>query len=75
VGVKVVKLVPLGQGKDQLKAFLKDVRASKTRPGFYIGLDEEGEPVMFGAEMSWRELAYLKAAFDMQFARMWLDVP
>lgn len=71
-----MKVVSLGHDDAKsLKLFAKAVADSGTRPGIYIGFDEDGEPTFIGCDMTWKELAYLKVALDMQLAREWLCVP
>lgn len=71
--MKVIELSPDKQQK--LEEFAKDIIAEPTRPAIYIGFDRDGQPVLHLADMSWKELAYVKTAFDMHVTRNWLDLP
>jgi len=56
---------------DELSAFIRSIEATKLTPMIFIGLDEDGEPVLYTAKMNWKEFAYIKMAYDMYCIKEW----
>lgn len=69
--MKVIELSQINQEK--LQEFLSDI-AGDLRPAVFIGLDSEGSPVLHMADLSWKELAHIKTAFEMHIIRDWLGL-
>lgn len=65
--MKVVELAQHNQKK--LEDFVATIASGKLRPAFFVGLDEEGEPVLHMAELTWKELAYIRVNLEAHFLR------
>lgn len=59
---------------ETLKNFLDEIAKGGTRPMIYLGLGEDGEPVLHTMPMTWKEKAYLKSCFEMHYIRDWLGL-
>lgn len=57
---------------NKLEEFIKTITDGSTRPAVYIGIDKEGEPVLYTGEgLSWKEISYIKTAFEMYVIKEW----
>lgn len=70
--MKVIQLSQDNQSK--LQEFTAQIAEGKTRPAVYIGFDDDGSPVLHLGDMTWKELAHVKTAFDMHVTRDWLGL-
>lgn len=57
--------------RDKLEEFIKTITDGDTTPAIYIGLDTNKDPVLYMADLSWKELAYIKTALDMHIINDW----
>lgn len=70
--MKVIELCE--ENQKLLKEFSGEIADSPTRPALYIGFDAENNPVLHLCDMTWKELAHIKVAFEMHVARDWLGL-
>jgi hypothetical protein len=67
--MKVIELKSIVQ--DELLHFIKSIEDTELRPMIFIGMDKDGEPVLYTAKMSWKEFSYVKMAYDMYCIGEW----
>jgi hypothetical protein len=71
---EIIKMRP--SKEDVLNTFLDEIKehSNAVRPMIFIGMAEDGHPVLHLMDMSWAELAHVKTAFEMHVTKDWLGM-
>lgn len=71
---EIIKMRP--SKEDILATFLDEIKtkSNAVRPMLFIGMAEDGHPVLHLMDMNWAELAHVKTAFDMHVTKDWLGL-